>query len=675
MANFYYSLRHALDPRSNTPETDAKLLEFCKKGKIDNVTFMLNVEELNASHLTGPETQVWLDAIKPVQAELAKIGVTTSLNPWTTIMHSDRGMTVNPEIGFDTMVDINGKKATMLACPADPKWRSYLADRYAQYATLHPKELWLEDDFRHYNHTPLKLACFCDRHMKIYEEKLGYEISRADFVKEFVKAGDPTPARRVYLETARQEMIDTAAQIEKAVHEVSPETNVALMSSFPDWHALEGRDWAKLFDTLAGPGHPRVNRPHLPAYNEIAPLKYSRAFEEYTRITAGYLGDDAVLIPELENYMYSGFVKSVKFTQFQIETAALVGARGILLNLFPMMGNGVNDTYGYAEMLAESKPFLNKITENRLLMSKTRGIQILVDQDSSFTMHTSAGVDPEELLPQEKNWASLLGTFGFSTTITPVTPKSAFKDQNLAISGQLLRNLANEQIKSLIKDNHVMLDGESIQVLIDRGLDNELLHITNSEWHPFRSNYQAFEQADGMEIEGVKNPRITMLQHTGNHLQLEYAADADVKVFTFAYNEFSEKLGNVMALIDHHIIVMPMDKDPKYGWESQYIGYKQGIYQAMLDESISVDYLVGMPNVKLSVNDDASTVWLSNFTLDDYPTIKWHPAQPVASEYATLIKKYDNTVIEKEVKLIKDGAFVIINEPINSLETMQLLLK
>ena len=54
---------------------------------------------------------------------------------------------VNPEIGFNTFVDINGNKAKDMACPADPTWRKYLADRYAQYASIHPRRLWREDDF------------------------------------------------------------------------------------------------------------------------------------------------------------------------------------------------------------------------------------------------------------------------------------------------------------------------------------------------------------------------------------------------------------------------------------------------------------------------------------------------------------------------------------------------
>ena len=669
---FIYTLRYMLDPRANTPTKDEKLIEFVKKGKIDDVAFFINGEELNHSHLTKDETQLWLDAIKPLQKKLSEIGVTTSLNPWTTIMHSDRGYQVNPEIGFNTFVDLDGNKAQDMACPADPTWRKYLANTYAQYASIHPRRLWLEDDFRHYNHSPLKLMCFCDYHMQLYNEKLGKKETRVEFVKKMLQPGKPTKERQVYLDQARQEMIETEHIIEQAVHKVSPETDLAQMTSYPDWHALEGRDWDNLFKAQAGKGHPKVVRPHLPAYNEVAPLQYGRYFEEYTRITAAFLGEDAELYPELESYMYSPLVKSTAFTAFQIITSALIGSQGILLNLFDMMGNGINDSWHYAEMLAQIKPFVNQLLENRLPIDHLRGIKVLVDQDSSYYLQTKTGKNVEELLPHEKNWASLLGAFGFATTILPINKKTLLKNEVVAISGQLLRNLTNAQVTELIKNNFVLLDGECVQVLLDRKLGN-LLHIEKAVWHPFRSNYQVFEQADGQTVDGVKSPRITMLQQTGNYLKIEYQPQSSVKVWSFAYNAVDEKLGNAMAVIDQHIVVLPMDQDPRYGWESQFTTYKQGLLQQMLDSIKPVDYLVGMPNVKLFVENDGQKAWLANFTLDGYQQIKWHLGEPLKSNEATIIRKVNNTVKKTQVQIRVENDIAIIDETLAPLETIQLL--
>ena len=669
---FIYTLRYMLDPRANTPTKDEKLIEFVKKGKIDDVAFFINGEELNHSHLTKAETQLWLDAIKPLQKKLSEIGVTTSLNPWTTIMHSDRGYQVNPEIGFNTFVDLDGNKAQDMACPADPTWRKYLANTYAQYASIHPRRLWLEDDFRHYNHSPLKLMCFCDYHMQLYNEKLGKKETRAEFVKKMLQPGKPTKERQVYLDQARQEMIETEHIIEQAVHKVSPETDLAQMTSYPDWHALEGRDWDNLFKAQAGKGHPKVARPHLPAYNEVAPLQYGRYFEEYTRITAAFLGEDAELYPELESYMYSPLVKSTSFTAFQIITSALIGSQGILLNLFDMMGNGINDSWHYAEMLAQIKPFVNQLLENRLPIDHLRGIKVLVDQDSSYYLQTKTGKNVEDLLPHEKNWASLLGAFGFATTILPISKKTSLKNEVVAISGQLLRNLTNAQVTELVKNNFVLLDGESVQVLLDRKLGN-LLHIEKAEWHPVRSNYQVFEQADGQTVDGVKSPRITMLQQTGNYLKIDYQPQSAVKVWSFAYNAVDEKLGNVMAVIDQHIVVLPMDQDLRYGWESQFTTYKQGLLQQMLDSIKPVDYLVDMPNVKLLVEKNGQKAWLANFTLDDYQQLKWHLGEPLKSNEATIIRKVNNTVKKTQVQIRVENGIAIINETLAPLETIQIL--
>ena len=670
--SFIYTLRYMLDPKANTPAKNEKLIKFVKESKIDDVAFFINGEELNHSHLTKAETQVWLDAIKPLQKELSKIGVTTSLNPWTTIMHSDRGYRVNPEIGFNTFVDIDGNKAKDMACPADPTWRKYLANTYAQYASIHPRRLWLEDDFRHYNHSPLKLMCFCDYHMQLYNEKLGKKETRAEFVKKMLQPGKPTKERQVYLDQARQEMIETEHIIEQAVHKVSPETDLAQMTSYPDWHALEGRDWDNLFMAQAGEGHPKVARPHLPAYNEVAPLQYGRYFEEYTRITAAFLGENAELYPELESYMYSPLVKSNAFTAFQIITSALIGSQGILLNLFDMMGNGINDSWHYAEMLAQIKPFVNQLLENRLPIDHLRGIKVLVDQDSSYYLQTKTGKNIEELLPHEKNWASLLGAFGFATTILPINKKTLLKNEVVAISGQLLRNLTNAQVTELIKNNLVLLDGECVQVLLDRKLGN-LLHIEKAVWHPFRSNYQVFEQADRQTVDGVKSPRITMLQQTGNYLKIEYQPQSSVKVWSFAYNAVDEKLGNAMAIIDQHIVVLPMDQDPRYGWESQFTTYKQGLLQQILDSIKPVDYLVDMPNVKLLVENDGQKIWLANFTLDGYQQLKWHLGETLKSNEATIIRKVNNSVRKTKVHINVENGIAIINEALAPLETIQIL--
>lgn len=118
-----------------------------------------------------------------LKKRLAKEKIAFSLNPGITLMHGDRGRVVDPKLGIQTMVDQDGTQASAVACPGDPVWQQYIADTYALYASVEPDYLWLEDDFRHFNHKPVLWGCFCETHMNRYQERLGESISREGFIK------------------------------------------------------------------------------------------------------------------------------------------------------------------------------------------------------------------------------------------------------------------------------------------------------------------------------------------------------------------------------------------------------------------------------------------------------------------------------------------------------------
>lgn len=623
MAETYqYSLRFAIDPFNWNEERAKKLIKFCQEARIDNVVFFINPEELNQGHLTIDQVRThWLPTVAKVSKRLAEMGITTSLNPWTTLMHSDRGQKVSPELGFGTMVDYRGQHAESIACPADPRWVEYIADIYGEYAKLQPKELWLEDDFRHYNHTPIKLACFCERHMKIYSEKLGRKVTRTEFVKKLLQPGKPTLERKIYLSVARVEMKKVARLIQKTVARISPTTRLGLMSSFPEWHAVEGRDWDGLFDSLSGT-HLRVSRPHLPAYNEVSPLQYSRDFERYSRVTTELVGKNSDVYPELESYMYSPFVKSRMFTKLQLESTQMLGATGILLNLFDMMGNGIDETYDYAELLAESKDLMNLGTQHRLNVEQLDGVKVLVSQDASFNLQTTRGENPEELLPKEYSWLSLLGSLGVACKPEKWTNTSNFENEVLAVSGQFFNNLNDEQITALLKKNVMFLDGESVQILFERPTLRTLIDAEKLEIKRARTNYQSYEQIDGMVIDQIENPRVTMLQHTGDYYKIAYENANKVEIFSSAYSAKAEKLGPVMTIINGRTVILPMNTDPKYGWESQYYSIKAKLLKLILNKTTDIDYVVDMAGTKITAS--SNQIVLSNFTIDDQKQIQIH---------------------------------------------------
>src|SRR5699024_2079627 len=180
---------------------------------------------------------------------------------------------------------------------------------------------------------------------------------------------------------------------------------------WPEVHALEGRDWQKLLDLMSGEDTPAVSRPHLPAYNEVSPQQYARDFEKYTVATRTEVGDKHKIYPEMESFLYSPYAKSNKFTQFQLDTTSLVHADGVLLNMFSMMGDGINPTYRYDALLDDDKEFLDFLYNHGVDIEQRGGVIVPMNQNVAQTKIDEEGT-LEGLVASQTQWLEFLSTMG-----------------------------------------------------------------------------------------------------------------------------------------------------------------------------------------------------------------------------------------------------------------------
>lgn len=617
---YLYSLRYALQPGKDNKEKIDQLLTFCQEGKIDDINFFINHEEIGWGHLTYEESEQWTLFAKELKGKLKAREMSFSLNPGITLMHGDRGRLLNPNLTFETMVDESGVKAKAVACPFDPNWQEYFAKTYGIYAKVEPEYLWLEDDLRHFNHRPITWGCFCDKHMAEYEKRMGEKLERRTFVERILASGTPTLERKVYLDVCRQTILDLVEKIRIEVEKVSPQTKLALMTSQPEQHAAEGRDWLPLFEKLSG-DKPFVARPHLPSYNEVTPKDYSNGFSQVSRVTAHILGDQAELYPELENYMYSRYAKSNRFSQFQLESSLVLHPKGSTMNLFDMMGTGVVLDYHLQEMLGQSKAFLSQVTDLNLLISEQQGVKVLYDLTSSYTIQTREGKFREELLPKETSWLALLSAFGISCL--PSRLEELQPQDVVAISGQFLRNLNPIQIKNLFTNHAVMLDGESAAILVEEGF-GEFIHAKKGQWLEVHTGYQSYEQVDnGQQYTGISEPRMSLMQQTGDFYCLDY--EGEVQVITNAYNEYHVYQGPVCVKVGQHFI-LPIAWNNRHGWNSQYINFKEEIIKEYLGQTFKGGFAqtFDMPYCHMYHYQQANKEYfvIANFSTENYKRIR-----------------------------------------------------
>ncbi len=550
---FKYIFRFCCDPGFNDAEEIEALNRYVDEADIDDVAIFANVEEINTGHMSFSEQDVFLTMMKQVQELMAQKGITISVNQWHSVMHADLGKRFAPDQHFRPMVDIRGNKAELCVCPLCENWQSYIGKIYARYAELEPSILWVEDDFRLHNHDPLVWGgCFCEEHMRLYSEKAGKELTREEFLAGVLQPGEPHPYRKIWLDVARETMLSAARAIASAVREVSPNPKLGLMSSVPYVHAAEGRDWHAILNTLAGGQNP-VNRIHLPGYQETVPATYLRNLNMVSMMNRAMIPENTEVYPELENFPFSLFSKSRRFTRFQLLSGLPLNLSGITIDLYDLNGNGIVFEDGYQQMLKDVKPYLNKLTELGVFKGQRKGVQVLYSQRSSYHLHTEKGEGMEELYPQECFWAGLLPAMGIPFAYCDHIPAG----EVVAASGQVLRSFTKEEVTGLFQNNFVLLTGDAVQTLLDLDLGH-LAGIESAKWIKQDNGTYAFEQVtNGKTYRGRKNARASAIVVCSDVLDVTYAADAEVTEYSAMFDSFRRRNLPCQCVVNNKVLVYP----------------------------------------------------------------------------------------------------------------------
>jgi hypothetical protein len=629
---YLYILRLAMVPDFHEEERSGALSAFCREAQIDDVAFILWAEELNTGHLTLHEIEPWLRMVERVKPRLAAQGVTTSLNPWSALLHADRGRSLKPGQQFRLMVDSTGRTASATACPLCPALREHLRQQYERLAQLQPRVIWVDDDFRLHNHSPLLWGgCFCELHMQEFSRRAGRTVAREEFVRGVLQPGPPHPFRRIWLDTNRETMVSLAAMLGQAVRRVSSETQVGLMSSAPEVHCIEGRDWEGVLRGLAA-GKAPVNRPHLPSYSEVSGADYLWNFSRISRLSAAMVPPDTLLYPELENWPHSRFSKSRTFTRFQVESSAALGTAGITMDIFDLFGNGAMPREGYAQPLVHAKALANRLKGLKLEHSKESGVQVLYNPKASYSLWTEKGQSLSELAPEEDFWAGFLGVMGIAHTFREW---SGQKQSVLAISGQYGRGLQAPQIRELLSGNVVLLNGDAIFTLVQMGLGS-IVGVKRADWLASDSGMPSFEQVtDGRTYAGLREGRLTAQALTGDYLKIEY--EGDVSVHTEVRDPSGERTGPGMAVVGQRLILLP------FGRSAGCLGLRHPVRQALLQSLLSElagercpVFLEDTANIAVYAYDlgERRALLLVNASNDDYDELRlggvgWSPGNAV----------------------------------------------
>jgi len=598
----HYMLRYTLVPKRKEKESIERLKKFCVANRIAEVIFFINAEELNQGHLSIEETKVWLDVILRAKRELAKENIIISLNPWHTLLHCDRGRKLKSTQKFQLMVDYQGNQANCCVCPLDENWQKYIFEIFQLYASIKPNIIWVDDDFRYHNHEPLEWGgCFCDLHLKEMARRIGKRLTRKELVRSILKPGKPHPYRKIWLDLLGESFINLASLLEKAVHSISPDTKIGLMCSDPIVHSAEGRKWKELLSAFSG-GDQLILRPHVPAYQEIPGVGLFHF--AITRHTIACVPKTTRICPEIENFPYTRYSKSVKQTMTQILLSQLTGAKDITLNLFDFMGNGIESEPDYGTALGKNKHYFDEVANLFSEKKKERGVRIIFNPQASYAVQTEIGKNLEELYSQDRGWAVNLSALGISYYFDAQT-----EGEVNAISGAQVLAMDSKEILSLLKKG-LLLDGTAAYYLYQMGY-GDLIGLKNTQWLKLEEAGFSYEEIvnQGLAPLGAHmtaqavSKRIVNLEIMNKGLIASQIYTADRKIHWVGSYLYRNRLGGRVA-----VLCYPLTNNGNIAFLNRY--RQQMIQNILIWLSNNKEYLCFVQNQPL--------IYTSRVDFDNY---------------------------------------------------------
>lgn len=529
---YRYILRYNIDLNYHEDDRIEELANFCVDSGIQEVMFFINAEEVNEGHLTKRLLNEWLSLAKKVKKRLADDNIDISINPWTTTAHCGRGRESYAEHDFRVIIGENGVPEDVSACPLDENWQKYLCDFFAVIAKeIDPVALWVEDDWRLHNHSA-ELGyggCFCEYHLAEFSKMVEQDVSREELIEKLLAPGKPHPWRAAWLELSKRTLLEPAQKLYAAVQKANPKVRLALMSSGPDVHSIEGRDWHALQDAF-GMEDGFMTRPHLGPYTEIRAMD---APPVHTRLTLANLKRPLEIYPELENSPRCGpYSKSKNFSIWECLQSACYGSHGVTINHFDMLGTGTALDPEFGIVLKDARYRLDTLVQLGIDDNNSEGVDILFSPEIAEHMHSLGQETLYQLRHSSELWAQTLSVLGISHRYV----KEAQAGRVTAVNGQTLRAFSDEAIEKLLTGT-VLLDALACEVLYERGFSS-MIGVEKLSWHTQQESGFAIEEIheSDPEVYGLAQPRVSAQRCSNQVLKITPMADAEIRSSILKYN-------------------------------------------------------------------------------------------------------------------------------------------
>ncbi len=486
---FTYILRYYLpcEPQYDISISDRRaeeLLKFCKSNSVDAVMFYV---DLNPYWYYMPDStdhnQYLIKLLTPVADILRKNGISYQLNYQNLFGSWDGNFDHRDMLPYEYYVDEFGHESMGCACMIGERFRAFAGEKLRAWAETKPDAIWIDDDIRYHNHKTevydfwsgrsasegMDFGCFCPNHIKIFNEKNSLALTREEIVSSVKSGGKYGKLWKNFLNDT---LTDTSEWMARIVHSVSPNTKLALMTSNPDVHAIEGRDWNTLLTSLSDGKKPLL-RPTFGPYSEKDPRDFSETYRIVRQLEVNadsqYKGG-IDLCPEIENTRFTVYSKSAAATSYQIAASAFLGYRGVTLSIFDLEGVILEEEPEYGEILRSRKKFCDRMTAYDTRSFKHKGIAFITSPDRSSAFKEMRASRLSSLVPA-RTFEKLIAKAGIAYTYT--TPDAATEESCFALDRYAVSILTDEELLFCLGSG-TLLDLGAADEICKRGFGKHL---------------------------------------------------------------------------------------------------------------------------------------------------------------------------------------------------------
>ena len=176
----------------------------------------------------------------------------------------------------------------------------------------------------------------------------------------------------------------------------------------------------------------------------------------------------------------------------------------------------------------------------------------------SGAVRRSLGRRMEELYPQDCFWAGLLPALGVPYAFCD--DPDSLSGQVVAASGQVLRNWDEGTLERLFARNFVLLNGDALATLADRGL-GRLAGVESVRWMAQGGGEYAYEEAaDGRIYAGRPRARASAVIFASDALAVTYAPGTAVEERSAFFDSFRRRAAPAQTVVEGRVLVYPFGR-------------------------------------------------------------------------------------------------------------------